>query len=215
MIGLLRGIVAGVGETSALIDVSGVGYLVEAGGRTLSRLQPEDAVTIWVETHVREDAIRLFGFLTDDERAWFASLQSVPGVGAKVALAVLDVLPPGALMDAIALQDHVSVARANGVGPKLATRIVQELKGKPPPRGLLSGGPGAFTAPVWGGDTTDRARQEGLGDMGRRNEAISALVNLGYPQAEALRAVSAAYRTFPTDPAVAELVRAALKELGR
>jgi holliday junction DNA helicase RuvA len=222
MIGMLKGVVAALAEDAALIDVHGVGYLVSAGSRTLSRLAVGEGVTLRIETHVREDAIRLFAFTSEEERAWFVHLQSVPGVGAKVALAVLDVLPPGALLDAVQLEDKASIARANGVGPKLAARLAQELKTKPPPTGFLgiggagpSGSDGPFTSPATASASGEEGRREGLSDLALRNQAVSALVNLGYGQPEALRAVSTAYRGFAEDPEVSALVRAALKELGR
>jgi len=213
MIGSLKGIVAGLAEDRALIEVQGVGYLVYASGSTLGRLAEGKPAHLHIETQLREDSLKLFGFLSDADRAWFVRLQDIPGVGAKVALAILDILGPDGLMEAVAIQDKASVARANGVGPKLAARIVQELEGKAAPRGFAS--TGAFTGPSSSAATTDDQRREGLKDMTLRNEAVSALVNLGYPQPDALRAVIAAYRTFTDDPAVGVLVKAALKELGK
>jgi Holliday junction DNA helicase RuvA len=137
MIGLLSGVVAAVGEDTALIDVGGVGYVVQSGGRTLARLQVGAPARLFIETHVREDAIKLFGFASEEERAWFAHLQTIPGVGAKVALGILDTMPPDALADAIALQDKAAFARANGVGPKLAARLATELTGKGGPKGFI------------------------------------------------------------------------------
>lgn len=213
MIGSLKGIVAGLAEDRALIEVQGVGYLVYAGGGTLGRLAEGKPVHLHIETQLREDSLKLFGFLSDADRAWFVRLQDIPGVGAKVALAILDILGPDGLLEAVAMQDKASVARANGVGPKLAARIVQELEGKVAPRGFTANS--AFTGPSSSAATTDDQRREGLKDMTLRNEAVSALVNLGYPQPDALRAVIAAYRTFVDDPAVGVLVKAALKELGK
>jgi len=206
MIGSLKGIVEAVGEESALIDVNGVGYVVQASGRTLARLEKGAPAKLYVETHVREDAIRLFGFAAEEERAWFVQLQTIPGVGAKVALAIIDVLGPHQLADAIALQDKAAVARANGVGPKLAARIVQELAGKAPPRGFLS----ASLDPAAPSTTVTAVLSAA------RNEAISALVNLGIDQATAARAVASAARAMGAeDPAAPELIRAALKEVNR
>ncbi len=204
MIGSLKGVVEAVGEDSAIIDVNGVGYLVAAGSRTLVRLSVGAGAKLYVETHVREDAIRLFGFASETERAWFAHVQTIPGVGAKVALAILDVLTPGELQDAIALQDKASVARANGVGPKLAARIVQELAGKAGPKGFLGA---ALDAP--------RASTSATILSGARTEAVSALVNLGIDQASAARAVAAAAKAMGADPAAPDLIRAALKEVSR
>ncbi|NWG54258.1 MAG: Holliday junction branch migration protein RuvA [Hydrogenophilaceae bacterium] len=209
MIGLLKGMVAAIGEDAALIEVNGVGYVAQAGARTLGRLAVGEAVTLYVETHVREDAIKLFGFLSEEERGWFVHLQSAPGVGAKVALAILDVLSPTELADAIALEDRAAIARANGVGPKLAARIVQEMAGKAAPRGFLSHGALAPAA-----SSIARAANDG-GGAGVRSEAVSALVNLGIDQASAARAVAAAAKTFKDEPPTGELIRAALRETSR
>jgi Holliday junction DNA helicase RuvA len=205
MIGLLRGAVAAVGEDAALIDVGGVGYVALAGARTLSRLAVGEAAILHVETHVREDSIRLFGFLSEEERSWFAHLQTIPGVGAKVALNILDALTPDQLADAVALQDKAAVARANGVGPKLALRIVQELAGRAPPRGFLAQSP-TSTARVAGAQTANG---------GARGDAVSALINLGLDLASAQRAVAAAAKNLKEQPPTSELIRAALKEVSR
>ncbi len=203
MIGRLKGVVAATGEGQALVDVGGVGYLVHAGSRTLGRLGVGEAAEIFVETQMSESAIRLFGFVTGEERAWFARLQDAPGVGAKLALAILDTLTLPQLMDAIALSDTTAISRAHGVGKKLAERIVTEFKGKPPPMGLFAtnlgiagGGPAVPMAPA-----------------GARADAISALVNLGYGQVDAARAVAQAARDLGEDAKEAGLIRAALKAL--
>lgn len=204
MIGSLQGTVAAIGEDSALVEVGGVGYLVQAGARTLGQLSVGAAVRLFIETHVREDAIRLFGFAGEEERAWFAHLQTIPGVGAKVALGILDALPPDMLVDAIAVQDKAAFARANGVGPKLAARLAQELAAKQGPKGFVSlsaaRGPRAEGGPPTGG---------------ARAEAVSALVNLGIDQNSASRAVAAAAKQFAPDAPAPELIRAALKEVSR
>src|ERR1051325_5166448 len=133
MIGKLKGIIDSYGEDFIIVDVNGVGYVVHCSARTLQALPPQgDPVALSIETHVREDQIRLFGFLTDTEREWFRLLQTVQGVGAKVALAVLGTLKPAELASAIALRDKASVQRTPGVGPKVAERIVVELKDKAP-----------------------------------------------------------------------------------
>ncbi|HYD72655.1 MAG TPA: Holliday junction branch migration protein RuvA [Candidatus Binatia bacterium] len=206
MIGSLQGTVAAVGEESALIEVGGVGYVVQASGRTLGRLGVGANTRLYIETHVREDAIRLFGFDSEEERAWFAHLQTIPGVGAKVALGILDAMPPTVLIDAIALQDKAAFARANGVGPKLAARLAQELAAKQGPKGFIS--LGAVAAP---------ARANGGAPIvnGARAEAVSALVNLGIDQSSAARAVASAAKQFDTDAPAPELIRAALKEVSR
>lgn len=215
MIGMISGTCLMAGQTSsggeAIIDCGGVGYLLRCGVRTLRDMGEGEVVRLHVETHVREQAITLFGFATEEERAWFERLQAVQGVGPKAALAILDILTPGDIMSAAALEDKTAFSRASGVGPKLAARIATELSGKPPPvgRGFTS----AFTAPT--SDVVDGAtRNEGLSDMRLRNDAVSALVNLGIGQSDALRAVAEAYSTFEDDPTVDVLVRAALKSLG-
>lgn len=205
MIGSLQGVVAAVGEEHALIEVGGVGYVVQSGGRTLTRLTVGATVKLFIETHVREDAIRLFGFTAEEERAWFAHLQTIPGVGAKVALGILDAMPPEVLVDAIALQDKAAFARANGVGPKLAARLATELAAKQGPKGLLAGG-ASGVAPAKGGNAIIN---------GARAEAVSALVNLGIDQSSAARAVASASKQFDADAPAPELIRAALKEVSR
>ena len=133
MIGKLKGVIDSYGEDSVIVDVNGVGYLVHCSARTLQELpRVGEPVTLSIETHVREDQIRLFGFLTDVEREWFRLLQTVQGVGTKVALAVLGTLKPADLASAIAMRDKAMVARTPGVGPKVAERIVTELKDKAP-----------------------------------------------------------------------------------
>jgi holliday junction DNA helicase RuvA len=204
MIGRLKGVIAAVGEGQALIDVGGVGYLVHAGSRTLGRLAVGEASEMFVETQMSESAIRLFGFLSGEERAWFARLQDAPGVGAKIALAILDTLTIPQLMDAIALGDVASISRAHGVGKKLAERIVTEFKGKPPPMGLFASNLGAQLAGV--------SAPVGA-PAGARADAISALVNLGYGQGDAARAVAQAARDIGDEAKEAALIRAALKAL--
>ncbi len=202
MIGSLNGVVAAVGEETALIEVGGVGYVVQAGGRTLSHLSSGGPARLFIETHVREDAIRLFGFESEEERAWFAHLQTIPGVGAKVALGILDAMPPAVLIDAIALQDKAAFARANGVGPKLAARLATELAAKQGPKGFIAG-------------ATPRVASAAQPANGARAEAVSALVNLGIDQSSAARAVASAAKQFEADAPAPELIRAALKEVSR
>ena len=198
------------GSGEAIIDVNGVGYLVQCGSRTLGKLGVGETACIHVETHVREQAITLYGFGSEEDRAWFVRLQSVQGVGPKAALAILDIMSPGEILSAASLGDKTAFARASGVGPKLATRIATELAGKAPPAGRGIGG--VFTAPS-GGTPSAAERTEGLSDMQLRNDAVSALVNLGIDQSSALRAVASAYQTFPDDPPLDDLIRVALKEL--
>jgi holliday junction DNA helicase RuvA len=217
MIGSLKGIVTASGEDRALIEVQGVGYLIHAGARTLARLGNGAVVHVFVETQMREDSLKLFGFLSDSERAWFARLQEISGVGAKVALSILDVLGPAQLMEAAALEDKVSIARANGVGPKLAARIAIELKGRPPPPSLMgaSGSTGSSEGGAPATDVPPSAPMPTVEDMAHRNQAISALMNLGIGQPEALRAVAVAGRALGDEASVGDLVKAALKELSR
>src|SRR6202050_1465841 len=172
MIGKLKGIIYSYGEDSVILDVNGVGYLVHCSARTLQELpRAGEAVTLSIETHVREDQIRLFGFTTDIEREWFKLLQTVQGVGTKVALAVLGTLKPADLASAIALRDKAMVARTPGVGPKVAERIVTELKDK---------------APAYTHIDPALVRLSGALDDKRApqpiTDAVSALVNLGYDQ---------------------------------
>jgi Holliday junction DNA helicase RuvA len=202
MIGRLRGTIGAVGEGQALIDVGGVGYLVHAGARTLGRLNVGEAAELFVETQMSESAIRLFAFVSGEERAWFARLQDAPGVGAKIALSILDTMSLSQLMDAIALSDTGAISRANGVGKKLAERIVTEFRGKPPPMGLFAS---SFAA------TSTTAAP--LAATGARAAAISALVNLGYTPGDASRAVAQAAREAGEDAKEAALIRAALKAL--
>lgn len=206
MIGSLAGIVSAIGEDAAMIEVGGVGYVVQAGARTLTRLQVGEAARLMIETHVREDAIRLYGFLSEEARGWFTHLQSVPSVGARVALAILDALGPTELGDAIALQDKAALARANGVGPKLAARIAQELAGKPPPRGFLAHAHGPSSG-------TPAGIAPGPDSGPSRQDAISALVNLGIDSSSATRAVAAALKQADVPLETSALIRAALKEI--
>ena len=210
MIGMLNGkvLMSGIGE--AILDCNGVGYLVACPSRTLAQLKQGETASLHIETHVREQAITLFGFLTDEERAWFVRLQTVQGVGAKAAMAILDVMSPGQILSAASLEDKHAFAAAQGVGPKLAQRLATELAGKAPPQGRSFGS--AFTPPV-GHTATDAERREGLADMQLRNDAVSALMNLGIGQPDALRAVSSAYKGFDDDPSLDTLIKVSLKEL--
>lgn len=205
MIGKLKGTVDSYGEDFAVLDVHGVGYVVHCSSRTLQSLPAVgEAAALSIETLVREDMIRLFGFRSDGEREWFRMLQTVQGVGAKVALAILSVLDPGALASAVALGDKAAVARAPGVGPKLAARIVAEMKDKAP----------AFTAidPVLA--RLSGAMEEG-GAPAPASDAVSALVNLGYPPAQASAAVAAALKAAPEGAEAPALIRLGLRELAR
>ncbi|MGD2133013.1 MAG: Holliday junction branch migration protein RuvA [Maricaulaceae bacterium] len=217
MIGKLKGLVDCVGAEEAVIDVHGVGYLVACGARTLQRIPaPGQEVSIFVETHVREDHIKLFGFLSEEERAWFVRLQVIQGVGAKVALAILDVMSPPDIMNAAALEDASSFARANGVGPRLASRIVTELKDKPAPPTRFGGASArpsvaAVAVAAAGGG----GAPAGDGEARLRADAVSALVNLGLNEFDVRAAVASARSGFDDAPGVDALVKAALKEMGR
>ncbi len=213
MIGSLKGIVQGLYEDRIIIEVGGVGYLVFLGGRNISRLKKDDAIFLFIETIVREDSMRLFGFLSDLERAWFVRLQEVSGVGAKVALAILDILTPNQIIQAVEIGDKTSVSRANGVGPKLAQRIVTELKGRALPQTIL----GNFETNIDNIDIVFESKIEPIReiDMGLRNEAISALQNLGFAGTDAMSAVAQALSNIEGTPKLGDLVKYALKELKR
>ncbi len=207
MIGKLRGKVDAVGESHLVIDVNGVGYEVQASSRTLRNLKPGDDVTLTIDTHVREDAIRLFGFQSEFERSWFRTLQTIQGVGAKVALSVLGVLAPQDLANAVALGNSAAVEEAPGVGKKLAQRIVAELKDKKP--ALSIGGQHIAT-----GDPALAIAHSTPGGLAVA-EAISALTNLGYNPAQANAAVAVASKELGEASDTAGLIKRSLKELAR
>ena len=205
MIGKLKGVIDSYGEDFIVLDVHGVGYLVHCSARTLQALPAAgEATTLSIETHVREDQIRLFGFQSDVEREWFRLLQTVQGVGAKVALSVLGAFKPGDLASAIAMGDKAMVARTPGVGPKVAERIVTELKDK---------------APAYTNVDPALVRLSGALDERRApqpvSDAVSALVNLGYAQPQAAAAVAAALRGVGEGAEVKTLIRLGLKELAK
>ena len=205
MIGKLKGVIDSYGEDHVILDVNGVGYLVHCSARTLQELPPAGQVaTLSIETYVREDQIRLFGFMTDVEREWFRLLQTVQGVGAKVALAVLGTLKPGDLASAIAMRDKAMVARTPGVGPKVAERVVTELKDKAPAYAEVD--PALVRL---SGALEDRRAPQPISD------AVSALVNLGYGQPQAAAAVAAAVRSAGEGAEVKTLIRLGLKELAK
>jgi Holliday junction DNA helicase RuvA len=205
MIGKLRGIVDSYGEDWVILDVGGVGYQVHCSARTLQALpQPGEAATLSIETYVREDMIRLYGFAGDVEREWFRLLQTVQGVGSRVALGILGTLKPGDLATAIALQDKAALARAPGVGKKVAERIVAELRDKAP--AYASVDPAVVHLQS---DIAERRAPRPVAD------AVSALVNLGYAQVQASAAVAAASRAAGEAASTEELIRLGLKELAR
>ncbi len=204
MISRLKGIIDGIDTDSAIVDVNGVGYLVFASGRTLARLSLGEAATLEVETHVREDHIHLYGFADTAERDWFRLLTTVQGVGAKVALAMLGILSPDELLQAIAAADKAAITRAPGVGPKLATRILTELKDKV---GNLALGAVAQQPSAGGTVAMDGTAPTAVAD------AASALVNLGYGPSEALGAVSRVAADLGEGAGVEALIQGGLKEL--
>lgn len=206
MIGKLKGIVDAIGESHCVIDVNGVGYEVQASARTLRNMKLGDAAALSIDTHVREDAIRLFGFSSEVERSWFRTLQNVQGVGSKVALSVLGTLSPPDLATAIALGNWAALEQTPGVGKKLAQRIVLELKDKAPalsvagldvPAASSAGGRAAATAP----------------EGNAAAEAISALTNLGYQPAQASQAVALAMKELGKEAVTSALIRRALREM--
>lgn len=206
MIGRLRGAVAEVGEEEALIDVMGVGYVVRCGHRTLSRLPAlGDETLLHIESQWSESAgLRLYGFGTREDRKAFVLLQAIQGVGPKAAMAVLDVLSPAELASAVAREDKAAVGRANGVGPKLALRIVTELKDKP-----ITDGPVLMIAPTSGSAPSAKAKPAPTGD------AVAALMGLGVAEVNARRVVEAAAAQLGEEATVQALIKAGLQELGR
>lgn len=205
MIGKLKGTVDEIAEDHCIVDVHGVGYVAYCSTRTLAGINAGEAVTLFIETYVREDMIRLYGFKSQLEREWFRLLQNnVQGVGAKVALAVLSTLTPSELANAIALRDITMVARAPGVGKKVAERIVTELRTK---------------APAYAGEATGTiGLKQDLGEgvaPAPIADAVSALVNLGYSRDIAANAVAAALKTAGEDADSSKLIRFGLKELAR
>lgn len=205
MIGKLKGVIEEIGEDYVLVDVHGVCYVAHCSARTLSRIgSVGEAVVLFIETYVREDQLKLFGFMSGLEREWFRMLQIVQGVGSKVALAVLSTLTPSELANAIALQDKTTISRAPGVGPKVAVRILTELKSK---------------APAYSGDAGQSIglKQE-LGEgvaPAPVADAVSALTNLGYSRDQAASAVAAALKNGGEGADSAKLIRLGLKELAR
>jgi len=205
MIGKLKGVIDSYGEDYVILDVGGVGYQVHCSARTLQALPAAgDAATLSIETHVREDQIKLFGFMSDTEREWFRLLQTVQGVGAKVALSVLGTLRPTELGTAIAMRDKATVARTPGVGAKVAERIVTELKDKAP--ALADIDPHVVHL---AGSLDEKRAPKPVAD------AVSALVNLGYGQPQAAAAIAAASRAAGEGADTATLIRHGLKELAR
>jgi Holliday junction DNA helicase RuvA len=199
MIAALSGVVDQVSDDGVVVDVNGVGYLVFAASRTLAKLPARGKpVKLLIETHVREDHIHLYGFADEGERGWFRLLTTVQGVGAKTALAVLSALTPDALTAAVLAQDKVALTEAEGVGRKLAQRIVMELRDKL----------GAVALTPFKSSDAEPVQADSL-----TGDAVSALVNLGYPRTDAYAAVSAAARALGGEVRLDALVKASLKEL--
>ncbi|RUO99429.1 Holliday junction branch migration protein RuvA [Hyphomicrobium sp.] len=209
MIGKLKGKVDAVGESHLVIDVHGVGYEVQASSRTLRNLKPGDDVALTIDTHVREDAIRLFGFQSEFERSWFRTLQTIQGVGAKVALSVLGVMAPQDLANAVAFGNWAAVEEAPGVGKKLAQRIVAELKDKAP--GLSLSGHNIPAASPGAATPATNLPPSSLAFA----EALSALTNLGYNPAQANAAVAVAAQELGESADTPGLIKRSLKELAR
>jgi Holliday junction DNA helicase RuvA len=203
MIGKLKGIVDSFGDDLVLIDVGGVCYEAFCSSRTLQSLpRVGEATVVFIDMIVREDLIRLYGFVSESERMWFRTLMTVQGVGARVALALLSTLSTSEISSAIALQDHAMIARSPGVGPKLAQRVVTELKGKMPALGSAEAGALGLQA----------ALGEGMA-AGNVADAVSALSNLGYSQVQASSAVARVVSREGKDTPTEKLIRLGLREL--
>ena len=207
MITKLSGTIDSVGVNYAVVDVNGVGYLVYASGRTLSRIGGKGSPTsVLVDMHVREDDISLFGFCDNEERDWFRLLCTVQGVGAKVALSILSSTPIERLGLAIASEDRAAVQQADGVGPKLATRIVTELKDKAAKL--------ALSGPVAGSDKKPSGKSAVFTQENNvSSDAVSALINLGYGRSEAFATVASVMRGLGDTARVGDVIRESLKEL--
>ncbi len=202
MIGKLKGRIDSTGLDWVMIDVGGVCYLASASARTLAGLpRSGEAAELHTEMLVSQDNIRLIGFASNHEKEWFRLLLTVQGVGARVALALLSIMSPNELASAIALQDKAKIGEANGVGKKLAERVVLELKDKVPKLGVIDVGLGQISAELSANVPT------------AATDAVSALVNLGYGQSQAAMAVSAAMKRNGNDQPTEKLIRAALKEM--
>jgi Holliday junction DNA helicase RuvA len=201
MIGKLTGIVDSLAEDHVILDVGGVGYLVMCPSSTLSRLMAGAHASLMIETKVSEDAIRLYGFHSAEEREWFRLLQTVQNVGSRVALNVLSALSPRDLERAIALSDKAAIGRAQGVGPKLALRIVTELKDKAPAMMLRGHG--------------EEGNVVAIAPRGPEADAVAALVKLGYSQGQAAESVAKAANDLGDAAQVDVLIRESLRALGR
>ena len=202
MIGKLTGVVDSVSDDTIILDVNGVGYLVQCPSSTLSRLTVGAHVSLMIEMKVSEDAMKLYGFASAEEREWFRLLQTVQNVGGKVALAVLSTLSPRELQRALALGDKAMIGRAQGVGPKLALRIATELKDKAP-------------AMMLRGEDEGRVAAVAVAPRGPEADAVSALIHLGYSDARAAEAVARAMSALGESTETSVLIREALKGMAR
>jgi holliday junction DNA helicase RuvA len=203
MIGKLTGIADSIAEDHAILDVGGVGYLVHCPSSTLAKLSAGASTSLMIETKMSEEAIRLYGFSTAEEREWFRLLQGVQNVGARVALNVLSALSSRELERAVALGDKAAVGRAQGIGPKLATRIVTELKDKAPAMMLR------------GHADEDGVMRAAIAPRGPEADAVAALVKLGYSQTQAAEAVARAARDIGEHAPVDALIRESLRAMAR
>jgi Holliday junction DNA helicase RuvA len=203
MIAKLAGVVEQIEPDAAVIDVGGVGYLAFCSTRTIGRLPPPGSpARLLIETHVREDHIHLYGFIDAAERDWFRRLTTVQGVGARLALSLLSAVPPEKLGLAILAQDKPALAQAEGVGPRLAARIINELRDK-----IAN-----IAAPV---SASSALRDEPTNGQGATADAIAALENLGVGRTEALGAIAAAARRLGSEAAADVLIKSGLEELAR
>lgn len=219
MIAKLKGIVDTVAEDFCIIDVNGVGYLVFASAKTLGQLNIGNPISLMIETIVREDSISLFGFASSLEKEWFNTLTKVQGVGAKVCLSIMSVLSPNQLAQAVAAQDKTSFARANGVGPKLAARIVTELKDKIVTVPMANVAKDINKAVNFDEETGEVLEYEDKlvsrdEDPTKMEDAISALVNLGYQRIEAYRVVNLVLSK-NENADMSEIIRLSLKEFAK
>jgi holliday junction DNA helicase RuvA len=200
MIGKLRGVIDKIEEETLILDVNGVGYLVFASATTLRNLPPTGIASLHIETHVREDRIQLFGFLTESERYWFRTLNKINGCGVKTALAILSTMQPHEIGLAIEAQDKAPFARASGVGPKLAARLITELKGHVDISCAI--------------DILPQTSAKSAIAKAPTNDAVAALVSLGYGKSEAFATISRISRE-NIEMATEELIRNGLRELGK
>ncbi len=205
MIAKLKGIVDTVLDHSVIVEVNGVGYLLFASRHTLGQLSAGTPVTIHVETIMKAEQLSLYGFLSSKEQQCFKLLMTVQGVGAKVALSILSVLTADQVLDAITTQDYTMITRADGVGPKVGQRVVRELKDKV---GSLYSGPTMVSS-------LSAGLSESQKSLSQKEEAISALINLGYRRAEALEAVLMALKDLPQDMTLNQIIPAALKHISK